>query len=159
MLRAAADQYALLTPCAADLTGAVTAFDELERAVHLGPREDDLDPRQVVALACEPLDWSHSTDAVLPSTCGDPAMALAGLTAMIQESLLERAWVVWPVCPRHDLGVHGSEHGGGAVRWCAGAGGHLLAPVGELPRVIVGLRQVCLVVLYGGMLVVRTHMK
>ncbi|MGW3633329.1 hypothetical protein ACWD7F_24760 [Streptomyces sp. NPDC005122] len=134
-------------------------IEQLERAGYLGLREDDLDPRQVVALACELLDWSHGTDAVLPSTCDDPAMALAGLATMIQESLLERTWVVWPVCPRHDLGVHGSERGGAAVRWCAGAGGHLLAPVGELARVLVGLRQVCPVVLFGGMLVVWTHMK
>ncbi|QIY67216.1 hypothetical protein HEP85_05205 [Streptomyces sp. RPA4-2] len=202
--------------------------EQLERRVYVGLREDNLDPRHVVALACELLDRSHCTDAVLevverspaevspaemtalarrilddtgfepgfdlaperlevlrtalrivardlhtrgidgapeievledwfpvgagvrladgerldwgspilPNMCDDPAMALTSLATMIQESLLERTWRVWPVCPRHDLGVHGSERGGAAVWWCAGDGGHLLAPVGELSRVL-----------------------
>ncbi|TQJ57735.1 hypothetical protein FBY34_5605 [Streptomyces sp. SLBN-115] len=53
-----------------------------------------------------------------------------------QQSLLEWIWQVWPVCPRHDLGVHSSERGGAAVWWCAGGGGHMLAPVGELARAL-----------------------
>ncbi|WP_234344167.1 hypothetical protein [Streptomyces sp. WM6372] len=69
---------------------------------------------------------------ILPGMCSDPTMALSSLTIMIQESLLEQTWQVWPVCPRHDLGVHGSERDGEAVWWCAGDGGHVLAPVGEL---------------------------
>lgn len=81
----------------------------------------------------ERLNWGGP---ILPSMCDDPAMALTGLATMIQESLLERTWRVWPVCPRHDLGVHGSERGGAAVWWCAGAGGHMLAPVGELSRAL-----------------------
>lgn len=202
--------------------------EQLERGVYLGLREGDLDPQQVVALACELLDWFHCTDAILevvernpadvspaemaalarrilddvdfepgfdlaperletlraalrvmardlttrgiegepeievledwfpvgagvrladgvrlnwggpilPSMCDDPAVALTGLAVMTQESLLERTWRVWPVCPRHDLGVHGSERNGTAVWWCAGEGGHVLAPVGELSRVL-----------------------
>ncbi len=198
--------------------------DRLARAVYRGLREDDLDPQDVVALACELLDWFHCTDAlvevvernpaevspaemtvlarrilddmdfdpgfalaperletlraalgivardlatrgiegepeievlqdcfpvgagvrladgellnwggpVLPGMCDDPAVALTSLAIMIQESLLERTWQVWPVCPRHDLGVHGSQRDGAAVWWCAGDGGHMLAPVGEL---------------------------
>jgi hypothetical protein len=200
--------------------------EQLERGVYLGLREGNLDPQQVVALACELLDWFHCTDAILevvernpadvspaemaalarrilddvdfepgfdlaperletlraalrvmardlttrgiegepeievledwfpvgagvrladgvrlnwggpilPSMCDDPAVALTGLAVMTQESLLERTWRVWPVCPRHDLGVHGSERNGTAVWWCAG--GHVLAPVGELSRVL-----------------------
>ncbi|MEU9448672.1 hypothetical protein [Streptomyces sp. NPDC048277] len=202
--------------------------EELKRRVYLGLREDNLDPQQVVALACELLDWFHSTDAilevvernpaevppaemtalasriledvgfqpgfdlaperlrtlrdalrivardlptrgikgepeiellddwfpagagvrladgerlnwagpVLPSMCDDPATALTSLTIMIQESLLERTWRVWPVCPRHDLGVHGSEREREAVWWCAGDDGHVLASVGELARAL-----------------------
>lgn len=202
--------------------------EQLERGVYLGLREGDLDPQQVVAIACELLDWFHCTDAILevvernpadvspaemaalarrilddvdfdpgfdlaperletlraalrvmardlttrgiegepeievledwfpvgagvrladgvrlnwggpilPSMCDDPAVALTGLAVMTQESLLERTWRVWPVCPRHDLGVHGSERNGTAVWWCAGEGGHVLAPVGELSRVL-----------------------
>jgi hypothetical protein len=79
------------------------------------------------------LNWGGP---ILPSMCDDPAVALTGLAVMTQESLLERTWRVWPVCPRHDLGVHGSERNGTAVWWCAGEGGHVLAPVGELSRVL-----------------------
>ncbi|MFJ4851076.1 MULTISPECIES: hypothetical protein [unclassified Streptomyces] len=204
------------------------ATEQLERRVYLGLREDNLDPQDVVALACELLDWSLCTEAIeevvernpaevppakmtalarrilddagfepgfdlaperlktlraalrivagdlptrgiegapeieiledwfpagagvrladgvrlnwggqiLPSACDDPTTALTGLTIMIQESLLEQTWQVWPVCPRHDLGVHGSERDGKVVWWCAGEGGHVLAPVGELSSVL-----------------------
>ncbi|MFE5143583.1 hypothetical protein ACFRDV_39105 [Streptomyces fagopyri] len=207
--------------------------EELKQRVYLGLREDNLDPRDVVALACELLDWFHYTDAILevvernpadvsptemaalarrilddvgfdpgfdlaperlatlraalrivardlatrgiegepeievledwfpvgagvrladggrlnwggcilPGMCDDPTTALASLAVMIQESLLEWTWRVWPVCPRHDLGVHGSEHDGTAVWWCAGDGGHVLAPVGELSRVLGSRRK------------------
>ncbi|SNX88609.1 hypothetical protein SAMN06272735_9080 [Streptomyces sp. TLI_55] len=198
----------------------------LERKVYLGLREGDLDAQDVVALACELLDWFHDTDAVLevvernpaevspaemtalarrmldevgfdpgfdlaperletlraalrivardlptrgiegepeieiledcfpvgagvrlaggerlswggpvlPNMCDHPTMTLTSLAVLIQESLLEWTWQVWPVCPRHDLGVHGSERDGAAVWWCPGEGGHVLAPVGELAR-------------------------
>ncbi|MGW4549272.1 hypothetical protein ACWEN4_23305 [Streptomyces violaceorubidus] len=200
--------------------------EQLMRRVYLGVREDRIDPQDVVALACELLDWFPYTDAilevvernpaevpraemtalgrrilddvgfdpgfdlaperletlraalrvvardlptrgiegepeieiledwfpvgagvrlaggerlnwggpVLPNMCDDPAMAVTSLAILIQESLLEWSWQVWPVCPRHDLGVHGSERDGAAVWWCAGDGGHTLAPVGELAR-------------------------
>ncbi|WP_235437734.1 hypothetical protein [Kitasatospora griseola] len=202
--------------------------EQLKREVHLGLRADDLDPQQVVTLACALLDRFPRADAVLevvernpaevsppemaalarrmldevgfepgfdlvperletlraalrivardlptrgiegepeielleigfpagagvrltdgerldrggrilPSGCEDPVTALTGLAILIQESLLERTWQVWPVCPRHDLGVHGSQRDGAAVWWCAGGGGHVLAPVGELSRVL-----------------------
>ncbi|WP_127354862.1 hypothetical protein [Actinacidiphila soli] len=85
----------------------------------------------------ERLNWGGH---ILPSMCDDPTMALTSLAIMIQESLLEWTWRVWPVCPRHDLGVHGSEWNGAAVWWCAGDGGHMLAPVGELSRAL-GFRR------------------
>ena len=202
--------------------------EQLTRRVYLGLREGNLNPQDVVALACELLDWFHYTDAILevvernpaevpqaemtalarrilddagfdpgfdlaperletlraalqivardlptrgiegepeieiledcfpvgagvrladggrlnwggpilPSMCDDPAVALTGLAVMTQESLLERTWRVWPVCPRHDLGVHGSERDREVVWWCAGDGGHMLAPVGELARAL-----------------------
>ncbi|MEU2619683.1 hypothetical protein ABZ642_16375 [Streptomyces sp. NPDC007157] len=204
------------------------ATEQLKRRVYLGLREGNLAPRDVVALACELLDWFHYTDAIvevvernpaevspaemtalarrvlddvgfepgfdlvperletlraalrivardlptggiegepeieiledwfpvgagvrladgerlncggpiLPNMCDDPAVALTSLAILIQESLLEWTWQVWPVCPRHDLGVHGSERDGAAVWWCAGDGGHTLAPVGELARAL-----------------------
>ncbi|NEC92311.1 hypothetical protein G3I71_42605 [Streptomyces sp. SID12501] len=202
--------------------------EQLKRRVYLGLREGNLDPQDVVVLACELLDWFHYTDAVLevvernpaevpqaemtalarrilddagfdpgfdlaperletlraalqvvardlptrgiegepeieiledcfpvgagvrladgerlnwggpilPNMCDDPTMALTSLAIMIQESLLEWTWQVWPVCPRHDLGVHGSEREREVVWWCAGDGGHILAPVGELARAL-----------------------
>lgn len=197
---------------------------QLARRIYLGLRGDDLDPQDVVALACELLDWFHCTDAVLevvernpaevtpaemaalarrilddagfdpgfdlaperletlraalriaardlpqrgiegepeievledwfpvgagvrlaggerldrgghilPGICDDPAAALAALAVLIQESLLEQTWQVWPVCPGHGLGVHGSLRDGEAVWWCTGGGGHVLARVGGL---------------------------
>ncbi|MDX3493090.1 hypothetical protein ACKI1I_14510 [Streptomyces turgidiscabies] len=207
--------------------------EPLMRRVYVGLREDSLDPRQVVALACELLDWSHSTDAILevvernpaevprvdmtalarrilddmgfepdfdlaperletlraalrivardlptrgiegepeievledwfpvgagvrladgerlnwgghilPSMCDDLVTALTCLTIMIQESLLERTWQVWPVCPRHDLGVHVSEREREVVWWCTADAGHVLAPVGELAGSLGGPRH------------------
>ncbi|MGA5194305.1 hypothetical protein [Streptomyces exfoliatus] len=204
--------------------------EELERRVYLGLREGNLDPQDVVALACELLDWFQYTDAVLeaverkpndvspaemtalarrilddvgfdpgfdlaperletlraalriaardlptrgiqgepeievledrfpvgagvrladgerldwgghilPDMCDDPTTALTSLATMIQESLLESTRQVWPVCPWHGLGVHGSGRDGTAVWWCAGDGGHVLAPVGELSRGLAG---------------------
>ena len=81
----------------------------------------------------ERLNWGGP---ILPNMCDDPTVALTGLAVLIQESLLERTWQVWPVCPRHGLGVHGSEREREAVWWCAGDGGHVLAPVGELTRAL-----------------------
>ncbi|MGW2491391.1 hypothetical protein ACWCV9_29790 [Streptomyces sp. NPDC001606] len=77
------------------------------------------------------LNWDGP---ILPNMCDDLTTALTSLTILIQESLLELTWQVWPVCPRHGLGVHGAERDGEVVWWCAGNDGHVLAPVGELAR-------------------------
>lgn len=206
---------------------------QLERRVYLGLREGNLDPQDVVALACELIDWFHYSDAIvevverkpaevspaemtalarhiledvgfdpgfdlaperletlraalrivardlptrgikgepeieiledwfpvgagvrlangerlnwggpiLPNLCDDPTMALTSLAILIQESLLEWTRQVWPVCPQHGLGVHGSRQEREAVWWCAGDGGHILAPVGELARSLGGGMQ------------------
>lgn len=81
----------------------------------------------------ERLSWGGP---ILPNMCDDPAVALTSLAILIQESLLERTWQVWPVCPGHDLGVHGSERDGRAVWWCTGDGGRTPASVGELARAL-----------------------
>ncbi|MEU7339627.1 hypothetical protein [Streptomyces sp. NPDC007074] len=186
-------------------------IEQLMRRVYVGLRHDRLDPQDVVALACEFLDWLPCTDAIarvsipaltslpsgwrrcaprcvswpaalappptprgdrdlptrgiegepeieiledcfpagagvrladgqrlnwggpiLPNMCDDPTIALTSLAILIQESLLERTWQVWPVCPRHDLGVHSVRRESEVEWWCAGDGGHTLAPVGEL---------------------------
>ncbi|MGW0798125.1 hypothetical protein [Streptomyces sp. NPDC002692] len=201
-------------------------IEQLMRRVYVGLRHDRLDPQDVVALACEFLDWLPCTDAIaevvernpaevpgaemtalarrilddagfdpgfdlaperletlraalrvvardlptrgiegepeieiledcfpagagvrladgqrlnwggpiLPNMCDDPTIALTSLAILIQESLLERTWQVRPVCPRHDLGVHSVRRESEVEWWCAGDGGHTLAPVGELAR-------------------------
>ncbi|WGD45247.1 hypothetical protein [Streptomyces cathayae] len=47
--------------------------EQLKRRIYLGLRQDNLDPQQVVALACELLDWFHRTDAVLEAVERNPA--------------------------------------------------------------------------------------
>ncbi len=62
--------------------------EQLERRVYVGLREDDLDPSQVVALACELLDWSHCTDAVLEVAERNPAeVSPAEMTALARRIL------------------------------------------------------------------------
>ncbi|MET8289483.1 hypothetical protein ABZV80_30205 [Streptomyces sp. NPDC005132] len=77
------------------------------------------------------LNWGGP---ILPNMCDDPTAALTSLAILIQESLLERTWQFWLGCPRHDLGVHCSQRVSEVVWWCAGDGGHILAPVGGLVR-------------------------
>ncbi|MEU9397747.1 hypothetical protein AB0D86_48240 [Streptomyces sp. NPDC048324] len=47
--------------------------EQLMRRVYLGVREDSLDSQDVVALACELLDWFHHTDAALEVVERNPA--------------------------------------------------------------------------------------
>jgi hypothetical protein len=35
------------------------------------------------------------------------------------------------VCPAHPLAAHARAHEGTAVWWCAGSGGHVVAPIGQ----------------------------
>ena len=60
---------------------------------------------------------------------------LASLADEVQEVSMERNQVncfVWPVCPVHHLGGHASVVGDRAVWSCNGAGGHVIAAIGEL---------------------------
>ena len=64
------------------------AIEQLERRVYLGLREDDLDPRDVVDLACGLLDWFHCTDAVLEVVERNPAeMPPAEMTLLARRML------------------------------------------------------------------------
>lgn len=66
---------------------------------------------------------------------GDSGEVIAWLADAVQEVTMERDQVdcrVWPVCTDHRLGSHALVRDGAAVWWCNGAGGHVLAPIGEL---------------------------
>jgi hypothetical protein len=71
--------------------------------------------------------------------------ALYSVADGAQDYLIEVERTVWPVCPRHDRGVHvrppgtgpdwiheGGEITGPSVWWCRGSGGHDVAVIGEL---------------------------
>ncbi len=72
-------------------------------------------------------------DGIWPVEARDPQRALARVADAAQESIMDVAWVAWPTCPEHGLGLHAELEDGTAVWWCAGAGSHIVAPVGELP--------------------------
>jgi hypothetical protein len=69
----------------------------------------------------------------LPAS-NDPDL-LASLADEVQEVSMERGQVdcfVWPVCPVHHLGGHANVVADRAVWSCNGAGGHVIAAIGEL---------------------------
>jgi hypothetical protein len=63
--------------------------EQLERGVYLGLREGDLDPQQVVALACELLDWFHCTDAILEVVERNPADVSPAEMAALARRILD----------------------------------------------------------------------
>jgi hypothetical protein len=69
-----------------------------------------------------------------PSTGDDLPGSVTAVAGLIQDSLLEIAWKVWPVCADHRLGVHAIERSDLALWWCSGTEGHALAPVGTLVK-------------------------
>ncbi len=78
----------------------------------------------------------------------DDDLALGPVADAAQETMADRLWLVWPMCPSHKIGTHLRPEGtaadwdwddGGSGRlvwWCRGGTGggdcHDLAPVGEL---------------------------
>ena len=76
--------------------------------------------------------WIHGAE--IEASAGDNlAAALVTVADHLQESVMERYRRVWPVCGIHRLGPHPIPLGDTTVWQCAGGGGHVLAPVGELP--------------------------
>ena len=70
-----------------------------------------------------------------PPPLDGAAAVIAWLADAVQEVTMERDQVdcrVWPVCASHRLGGHALLRDGVAVWWCNGAGGHVLAAIGEL---------------------------
>ncbi|GII77472.1 hypothetical protein Sru01_24540 [Sphaerisporangium rufum] len=79
----------------------------------------------------------HHGNGIRLSAGSDPRWALASVAGATQEVVMETIWRVWPVCAEHGLGLHvepADEVADEGVVWrCAGAGAHVVAPVGELP--------------------------
>jgi hypothetical protein len=59
--------------------------------------------------------------------------ALVSVADCAQTVVMEWIWCIWPVCPRHDLGLHAGVEKGQAIWECGADGGHVVAPVGRLP--------------------------
>jgi hypothetical protein len=74
--------------------------------------------------------YTGTSGGVCPADGADPVSALVAVAEDAQEALMEALWAVWPVCPVHRLGVHARDHEKAAVWWCAGGGGHAVAPIG-----------------------------
>ena len=70
---------------------------------------------------------------IYPAAGNHPVTALVAAADDAQDAVMNSVWGAWPVCPAHSLGVHAREHDRAAVWWCAGAGGHVVAPVGQWP--------------------------
>jgi hypothetical protein len=105
------------------------------RLLALPPYAPDEPESVYVALANG--EWHGN--CLEPESAADPAAALAAVTEAAQDTLTERLWQAWPVCPEHGLGMHPREDSDGSLAWwCAGgprprATPHLRAPVGALP--------------------------
>lgn len=49
----------------------------------------------------------------------------------LQGEVMDNLGPVWPVCPRHDYGLHPGVHDGRAIWWCR-PGDRAVAPIGDL---------------------------
>jgi hypothetical protein len=94
-------------------------------------RAQDVGPRALLALGDGTL--LSSGNGLAPSAGDDPVRALVEIAMEVQDEVAARFWLVWPVCPRHGLGVRPVAEAGTA-RWrCAGGlCGHFAGPVGGL---------------------------
>lgn len=108
------------------------------RLLALPPR-DASEPESVhVALADD--EW-HG-DCLDPDSADDPAAALGEVADAAQETVMDRLWQAWPVCPEHGLGMHargadGQLTDGQPYWWCPGGASrrgpaHVRAAVGAL---------------------------
>jgi hypothetical protein len=90
--------------------------------------DHNMDPP--VARVCYEPGVYASTSGIYTSDVVDSVSTLVLVADELQDATMEAIWRAWPVCPMHDLGAHPREHGHAAVWWCAGAGGHVIAPIG-----------------------------
>jgi hypothetical protein len=77
--------------------------------------------------------YTGDTAGLDPRSGSDPVWALIAVADDAQSALMSALGGVWPTCPVHELGVHARDHEAGAAWWCAGAGGHVVAAIGEWP--------------------------
>ena len=110
-----------------------------------------------VYVAVSDGSWHHN-GLQEPDADAPDDLALGIVADAAQETVTERLWQAWPVCPFHKLGTHLRPEGsavdwegwndgdsGRPVWWCRGgtAGGdcHDLAPVGELAGALPGKQR------------------
>jgi hypothetical protein len=79
----------LTRPVSDSVAGYGASTDQLERKVYLGLREDSLDPQDVVALACELLDWFHCADAIVEVVERNPAEVSRAETTALARRILD----------------------------------------------------------------------
>ncbi|MEW2131774.1 hypothetical protein [Streptomyces sp. NPDC005435] len=88
-----------------------------------------------------PDDVTYDSGAPEPA---DPADLLTRTADAAQETVMEMAWQVWPVCPAHKLGAHVRSDAEAVTWWCPGgteAGGHHVSRVGELSGALPGKQR------------------
>ncbi|WP_283137458.1 hypothetical protein [Rhizohabitans arisaemae] len=115
------------------------ALDTVERDVRAAGIDGE--------LVLESAEWDVQTgcarvrfrlqqaSSALPAVLADrPVRALVEIADSVQGLVTEELWTVWPLCPEHVVGLHPRRFGGKAVWSCTAAGGHVVAPIGELPR-------------------------
>jgi hypothetical protein len=74
---------------------------------------------------------NSSGSGIHPAAGSDPVNALVAVADDAQDAVMHSVWGAWPTCPAHRYGVHPLEHGGAAVWWCSGDGGHVAARIGH----------------------------
>ena len=120
--------------------------------------DEDIDEQVYVALSD---GTSHGNGISEPDTDAADRIALDRIALDLvaeaaQETVIERLWQVWPVCPFHKIGTHprpegttadweyGESRGMRVVWWCRGHHGgdcHDLASVGELAGALPGRQR------------------
>jgi hypothetical protein len=75
--------------------------------------------------------YTGTAQGIYPASGADLVSALVAVADDAQDALMHSLWAAWPACPAHRTGVHARDHEGAAVWWCAGAGGHAVAAIGE----------------------------
>ncbi|MDV9173714.1 hypothetical protein R6V09_26880 [Streptomyces sp. W16] len=115
--------------------------------------DEDIDEQTYVAMSD---GTSHGNGISEPDADAPDRVALDLVAEAAQETVMERLWQVWPVCPFHKIGTHprpegttadweyGKSRGTRVVWWCRGHRGgdcHDLASVGELAGALPGKQR------------------
>lgn len=75
------------------------------------------------------------TSGISPGEGPDRVSALVTVADDVQDAVMGRMKMAWPVCPAHRFGGHVREHGHQAVWWCKGGeAGHVIALIGHWGR-------------------------